>query len=192
VIAGIRQSRELTLLLVWPASALVFLLWQKPLFDNHMPLLVGSAAPAAAVGLGLLARSAPRPLLFRAALALGIAAFSIHALIGPVPRETRASKHLVALVRATTSPRQLVIVSDYPTVLIQAKRDTPPDLVDISTVRLVTGYLTPDQVLRDAKDPKVAAVFAGPRLSQASLRRGLARLFPRRRLLADGVYYSRR
>ena len=40
-----------------------------------------------------------------------------------------------------------------------ATRNTPPDLVDTSIVRIVTGYVTLQQLVHDASQPQVHAVL---------------------------------
>jgi hypothetical protein len=63
-----------------------------------------------------------------------------------------------------TTPDEQVI-SDEQSIVAMANRDVPLDLVDTSSVRLRTGYLSEARVQASAADPKVRAVlFTGGRM----------------------------
>ena len=66
--------------------------------------------------------------------------------------------HVANDVRDSIAPDQLV-VTDGQFVVSMAGRNTPPDLVDTSIVRIVTGYVTLQQLIHDASQPQVHAVL---------------------------------
>jgi hypothetical protein len=61
-------------------------------------------------------------------------------------------------IRNAVAPDQLVI-TDGQFVLSLANRNTPPDLVDTSIVRIVTSSVTLQQLIHEASQPKVHAVL---------------------------------
>jgi len=61
-------------------------------------------------------------------------------------------------VHNSVTPDQLV-VTDGQFVVSMAGRNTPPDLVDTSIVRIVSGYVTLQQLINDASQPRVHAVL---------------------------------
>ncbi|GAC1379579.1 MAG: hypothetical protein NVSMB33_04950 [Ktedonobacteraceae bacterium] len=61
-------------------------------------------------------------------------------------------------VRKAIAPDQLVI-TDGQFVASLADRNTPSDLVDTSMVRITSGYLTSQQLIADASQPRVHAIL---------------------------------
>ena len=67
---------------------------------------------------------------------------------------------VAADVERVTTPDQWII-TDAQFVAALANRDTPPWLVDTSVTRVLSGYLTSQELLQVAADPRVhAIVFA--------------------------------
>jgi hypothetical protein len=68
------------------------------------------------------------------------------------------------LEEATTSDQW--IITDAQSTAALANRDTPPWLVDVSNVRIRSGYITTQELLQAASEPRVHAVlFATDRLT---------------------------
>src|SRR6266487_1686701 len=61
-------------------------------------------------------------------------------------------------VDSAIAPDQYII-TDGQFVASLANRNTPPDLVDTSMVRITSGYLTPQQLIAAASQPQVHAVL---------------------------------
>jgi hypothetical protein len=73
-------------------------------------------------------------------------------------------------LRAATAPGQLV-VTDEQFIAGLAGRDVPPQLVDTSMVRIVSGYLTLPQLIAASSSPQVHVVlFFSGRFSLAPVR----------------------
>jgi len=146
---------------LWTVAVVLFLLWQKPLFDHHLVLLCAAVAAAAGVGLGRIVEIAPRRAAAPAALALAAALAA-----GGAQQAHRIDLRITAepdeLVRASTRlaacPRP--VATDQPIVAFRAHRVLPGQLVDTSLVRLATPSLPPAKALRELRDARVGAVFA--------------------------------
>jgi 4-amino-4-deoxy-L-arabinose transferase-like glycosyltransferase len=183
------RLRALLPLWLWALASALFLVWHRPLHDNHMVLLGLTLALPAGAALGARTR-ALRPRL-RAALALGIAGFVVAGFVqetrrldrnaGPVAEELRAA---AAYVRAETSPDELV-VSDQPLVPYLAGRRSPGRVIDAAVLRFDSGYLDDDDVL-EAADGAAAVVVARAFRVRPQLLAELSDRFPRRRSF-DGV-----
>jgi hypothetical protein len=188
LIHGLRGAEKRNLwLLAWPLAALAFLLWQTPLFSQHVVLLAGADAVPAGVGFA----HAIRDLRWRRRLAVAIAAAAalvgcIEAGIQPSQPEPAPIKKAIAIVRGASPTGSYVVATDEPIVAFLADRPVPPALVDTSWVRLLTGSLTRHELLATLRSDRVSAVLAGPRLlSSASARNTLRRLFPNHTQLAS-------
>ena len=93
------------------------------------------------------------------------------------------------LKRATT-PDQWII-TDAQFVAALANRDTPPWLVDTSFTRVLSGYLSSQELMQAGADARVHAVlFATNRLTAAPIARfhsWVAEHFSLRRTYGDGI-----
>jgi len=69
---------------------------------------------------------------------------------------TQAS--IIKDLQAATQPDQLV-VTDAQFIVARADRSTPAALVDTSTVRIDTGYVTAQQIIQESARPEVHAVL---------------------------------
>jgi 4-amino-4-deoxy-L-arabinose transferase-like glycosyltransferase len=176
--AILRRDIQLLPLLLWLLGTVAVLMQQAPLFAHHLVALV-----APLVGLGVLAR--PDLQLFvkqvhnwgedrgRALLALimpvvavvlclviSLQAFqSLSYLEQPVaamppPLVQRVATDLKELTAAGTE-----VISDDPFITALANRRTPPWLVDTSSVRIQSGYLTLSQLIKATEAPQVQAVL---------------------------------
>jgi 4-amino-4-deoxy-L-arabinose transferase-like glycosyltransferase len=179
--------RPRTRLPLWPlwATALVsflFLLWQRPLHDNHLVLL--AVALAVPVGASLAAAAAHvrrRHAYLVAALALVLAAayaqdtYHLRTQVPLMPGLTWAVKRVDAAV-----PPGRLVVSDEPIVPFLAHRRMPGQTIDTALLRFDAGYLTDETVLHAIAEYHVPVVVVGrsfytrPRILAA-----LAKQFPR-------------
>lgn len=180
----------------WPlwaaaAAAAVFLLWHRPLHDNHMVLL--SVALAAPVGLALAAACRRLPLL-AVAVALALAAGYVQETRRLDRNAAPAPAGLVWAARqvdARSAPSQLV-VSDEPLVPVLAHRRMPGDVIDTAVLRFDSGYLSDAEVLRAVDANRVPVVVAGRSfLQRARLLAGLRARFPSRVTRAGVTVYFR-
>ena len=171
----------------WAASAALSLALQRPLWPHHALVLVAPLALLAA-GAGHLVRGAPARL--RACLIFLLAALLASTLWIQSQQTSDGSRtRAVWAVRSVTEPNQFVITDDQYTVGL-ANRSTPPELVDTSKVRVLSGDLTLDQLDAIASRPNVRAVLVDDHYVSLSLlpgfREWLDRRFPVARPLGEG------
>ena len=187
VIVGLLRRRWYVLIGgAWTLAALVILLRQAPLFPHHLVLLIPGLALTAAIGLmpapatftaeltalhrrlcrllPSLSRHSTRLTLgvLPVMLVVGILALNLYTNLDQplgMPAGDAARLSQVADdLRLLTTPQQSVITDDQ-YIATLAGRDVPPELVDTSTVRITTGYLTSDQVIAIAQQPQVGAIL---------------------------------
>jgi len=189
--------RPRTKLPLWPlwATAVVsvlFLLWHRPIRDNHMVLLAVALAPAVGASLAVAAVQRRRPVVIGAL---------VLALLAAYVQDTRHAERQTALmpgltwaakkVEAAVPPGQLV-VSDHPIVPFLAHRQMPGQTIDSALLRFSTGYLTDGDVLHAIAEYHVPVVVVGrsfytrPRILAA-----LARQFPKHRTFDTITVYYR-
>jgi dolichyl-phosphate-mannose-protein mannosyltransferase len=190
---ALRPRLRLPLWPLWATAgvAALFLLWHRPLHDNHLVLL--SVALAAPVGVSL-GEAIGRLRLVAVGVALLVAAGYVQETrrldrnAAPLPTELTWA---VRQVDAHSSPSQLV-VSDQPIVAVLAHRRMPGAVIDTASLRFASGYLYDSDVLRAIDDNHVPVVVAGRAfLSRPLLLAALATRFPPPVRL-DGVrVYSR-
>jgi uncharacterized protein (TIGR03382 family) len=194
VAAGLR--RQPLLLLVggtWAVSGALLLALHRPLWPHHALVLVAPLAMLGA-GAGHLARGAPARL--RASLILLLVALLASTLWIHAQQTSDGSRsRAVSAVKRVTEPNQFVITDDQYTVGL-ANRSTPPELVDTSKVRVLSGDLTLNQLDTIANRPDVCAVLVDDHYVSLSLLPGfrdwLDRRFPVARPLGEGrVLYLR-
>ncbi len=167
-------------LLAWLLAGVLLLVVQRPLFDPHVLILAPPLALLAALGgvaaIGL-ARSnwnirAKESLLMAGTLvALGV---TLLAGLWLDARQIRADSaydggrraQMVQALQDHAIPSGPVVTDDQ-YVAALAGRDTPPELVDTSLVRIATGSLTTDEVERIIRRDDVHVVlFATDRLDR--------------------------
>jgi hypothetical protein len=164
--AAFRSSFRLP---IWPfwvtaAASVGFVLWHRPLHDNHLVLLSAAFAVPVAVTLSAaIQRSGRYAWLAATALALVLGAGFVQDTrqverdAAPFPPATRWA---VSQVDALTKPDDLV-VSDSPIVPFLAHRRMPGYTIDTALLRFDTAYLTDDDVLRAIDQYSVHVVVAG-------------------------------
>jgi len=143
----------------WVLAAVLLLAVHRPLWPHHvlvlsapLALLAGPAAQLLGSAPGRL-RHAPVVGLLLVAATLA-AALHVRSLATPDSSRQPA----VAALRATTSRGDLVITDDQYSAAL-ARRRTPPELVDTSQVRVLSGDLTAQQVEVAAERWHVRAVL---------------------------------
>jgi 4-amino-4-deoxy-L-arabinose transferase-like glycosyltransferase len=176
----------------WPfwAAAVVgalFLLWQRPLHDNHLVVLaVLLAVPIGATFAAVGARLPLPALVVVAVLLLGGYVQETRRLdrnAAPIPAGLTSA---AAQVDAHSTPQQL-IVSDEPLVPFLAHRRIPGSVIDTAVLRFDAGYLSNQEVLRAIDDDHVPVVVAGRAfLQRPALLAAIAARFPARAVY-DGV-----
>jgi hypothetical protein len=77
--------------------------------------------------------------------------------LGPVANAAQISQVASDLASFTTPAQQVITDDQY--IAMLANRDVPPTLVDTSSVRITTGYLTTAQVEAIAEQPQVGAIL---------------------------------
>jgi 4-amino-4-deoxy-L-arabinose transferase-like glycosyltransferase len=151
----------------WAAVAALMLAVQRPLWPHHLVALV---APAALLAGGLaqsVVNRRPDGRLVAAAAIVLVAGGAGAAIDVHVHQHSDASlAPAVARLQAATKPSDLVITDDQ-YLLALAGRDTPPQLVDTSLVRVSSGSLTTAAVEAMAEGSHVRGfLFSTGRLSQ--------------------------
>lgn len=195
VVVGLAAAiwKRTGLWMFWSAAALgaLFLLWHRPLHDNHMVLLSVLLAVPVAVSL-VRAAGARVVLLGLMALVLGAAYVQetrrLDRNAGPVPGVLVWAAERVDSGSAPGSR----IVSDEPLVAVLAHRVMPGDVIDTAVLRFDARYLRDADVLRAIARDRVRVVVAGRAfLQRPRLLASLRAMFPRL-ATRDGVrVYSR-
>src|SRR5437016_709930 len=173
--ALLRRDWRVLPLVAWTLITLYVLWIQVPLFYRHFIALIPPLISLAVIGVGSISSARDFFARFRFPQVLtSLAVLLILVIIATdlpqyQPYYQAASKrgndtyaklqaHVANDVRDSIAPDQLVI-TDGQFVVSMAARNTPPDLVDTSIVRVVTGYVTLQQLVHDASQPRVHAVL---------------------------------
>lgn len=173
-------------LIAWVLVTFIALIIQAPLFPRHAIVLIPPLIAIIALGLNDLPLGKEMRQIIRqhippaqkGALLMGLLAlatvlvsipsdYTYYRTLGA--RAESSATQLVARIATemelVTSPDQWVI-TDAQFVAGLANRDTPPWLVDTSAVRVLSGYLTTQELLQAGSDARVHAVlFATNRLA---------------------------
>jgi hypothetical protein len=187
IVALLRRDWLVLPLLAWLLATL-YLLWNEvPLFGHHLVILVPPMVSLATLGVMPLPFSLKLPrgtvdqgdhkgaplqwtnkvtaivMLLLVVAGAGVNLWQSRAYLRDahgqamsIPASPAAG--VVADIQAETQPGQLVI-TDAQFLVAQADRSTPADLVDTSSVRIQSGYLTSQQLISDAALPQVHAVL---------------------------------
>ncbi|GCF07473.1 glycosyltransferase family 39 protein [Dictyobacter arantiisoli] len=184
VIACLKKDWRVIPLLAWAGVSALLLWQQQPLFQHHFVIIVPPLIALAVMGLGSLPRNKAqwmqRPtlltgmslLLMLITLALG--AYQIRGNYNQLQAQdltgsTRGSLRVAQDLRQAVAPDAFVI-TDGQFIAGLAARNTPPDLVDTSSVRINTHYVTGQQLIQSASQSKVQAVlFYTGRLTHPAL-----------------------
>jgi 4-amino-4-deoxy-L-arabinose transferase-like glycosyltransferase len=172
--------------LAWMLAS-TYLLWQQtPLFTHHLVILVPVLIGLTVFALdGRLLQSLRQkhfafkePLAILQALALLVILVTLgfdarydlsyyHTMQAKnAASSTQNSLHVAHDLQSVVQPDQYVI-TDGQFLAALAGRNTPPSLVDTSSVRINTGYITAQQLIQEAQSSNVQAVlFYTGRLTQ--------------------------
>ncbi len=176
-VALLRRDWRIIPLIAWFLVTFFVLLLQVPLFYRHAIALTPSMLSMAVIGIGdiaavkkvafkygdAIAKVAPPVVLL---LILLVVATNIVPVSGyyqsiatqAVSPYTQFQGQLARDLQKVTTPHQEVI-TDGQFVAARADRSVPPLLVDTSMVRIVSGYLTAQQLIQAASQPQVHAVL---------------------------------
>jgi 4-amino-4-deoxy-L-arabinose transferase-like glycosyltransferase len=164
---------------LWAAVSAVFLAWHRPLWAHDIVMLTAALALAAGVGLAALVsvgRLAPRALAAVCALVIG-ASIAHHVERTPAG-ESSGIEWAAKALRARTPPGSEV-ASDLPIVPFLAGRRQPGDLIDTSTTRIESGWLTTATTIREIdRDPLSAVVIGHDLASEPAVIRAVRARFP--------------
>ena len=154
LLAAWRRAWRMIPPLLWLGASGLLLIRQAPLFDHHIVLVIPCLALTAALGLEM----APRPadtqtrralnIGFSAVLALALlvgAALGVRSARSDARGPSTDTAQAVAAITAFTAPGQPIVTDDQYLAAL-ADRSTPPELVDTSSVRITTKYLTAAQL----------------------------------------------
>lgn len=183
---GVALRLPLWPLWLWAVVGEGFLLWHRPLHDNHDVLLAVSLALPVGIAVGAVLDRLPSG----RTLAAGAGVVTL-VLAGGFVEEVRDQRGLHASepaevtwaaeqLRARTEPDDLIAV-DRPIIAVLAGRRLPGDLVDTAYLRFRSGYLTPEHVLDEIDRVDVRAVVTARAFrDQPWLLAGLRARFPTR------------
>jgi hypothetical protein len=180
VVALWRRAWVALILLAWLLTSVLVLVVQHPLFDPHALILAPPLALLAALGSVAAIEWARSTRYVRSKESLLLAG-TLLVLVATIlaglwldARQIRADMayhggrraQMVQALQDKALPSGLVVTDDQ-YVAAQAGRDTPPELVDTSLVRIATGSLTTDGVERIIRRDDVRIVlFATDRLDR--------------------------
>jgi 4-amino-4-deoxy-L-arabinose transferase-like glycosyltransferase len=174
-VALLRRDWRVLPLLAWFLATVLILWRQAPLLSHHLVALVPPLVALAAIGIGPLPDISidtkklmyARTLLPLVGLLLILVA-SIqggsnilqyyHAQQNTSDALNTQQNKVIKDLQSVTQPDQL-IVTDAQFITALANRNTPPELVDTSSVRIATGYVTFQQLVQATEQPQVRAVL---------------------------------
>ncbi len=174
IVAILRRDWLVLPLLAWFA-AMTLLLWlQVPLFTHHLVALTPPLIALTVIGISpLRAKTQGISHLYGGATLITLLAILLLTIVQGTTiqqyyrselqksRDVSVTQWDVNVERdlqSVTQPNQLVI-TDAPFLTGRANRSTDPFLVDTSNVRVNTGYLTTQQLIVEASQPRVRAVL---------------------------------
>jgi 4-amino-4-deoxy-L-arabinose transferase-like glycosyltransferase len=178
VVALIRRDWRVIPLLAWTFVSLALLWEEVPLFYRHFITLIPPLIAIAIMGIGGGVDPSPvKGFLSKFKLPFVMPSLAVLLILAVVVTDIQTYQpyyqysvirgndsfahleaHVANDVRNSITPDQLV-VTDGQFVAALADRNTPPDLVDTSIVRIVSGYMTNQQLINEASQPQVHAVL---------------------------------
>lgn len=198
LVAALYRRHDRSLRPFWIAvlAAAAFVLWHRPLHDNHLVVLAVAAATAAGLSLGAVAKTIGRGKTVAAAGLVALLAAGYIQNTRQMQRNARPMPEALTWAAeriATATPPGSFVVSDEPLVPFLARRRMPGQTIDTALLRFAAGYLDDRTVIRSAADARVRAVVAGRAfLTRPALLSALSRRF-QRVATRDGVsIYIRR
>lgn len=173
LLMGRRGLRQAWIWLVWLVMALLFLLLHVPLRPRHsvllLPPLAALSGMAIASLIAIVFQQLKRPQsVWLTTLILGasigwIFVGPLRALASPPRRHPFDERHTerlsaVAFIREHTAPDDCLVTEDQ-RFAFQADRLVPPFLSETSESRLITGWLTAEQIIEIAEREDCAALI---------------------------------
>jgi 4-amino-4-deoxy-L-arabinose transferase-like glycosyltransferase len=175
VVALLKKDWLVIPLLAWALASSILLWQQEPLFTHHFVILVPPLIALSAMGLGKLPGAITRKqltqrpmliteiclLLMLLTLIFGasIIRFDYQQLqTQEASKATQGSLQVSKDLQQAVKPGNFVI-TDGQFVTGLANRNTPPELVDTSGVRIATHYVTNQQLIQLASQSNVQAVL---------------------------------
>jgi len=156
-----RQLFDALPLWLWAAASGAFLIWHRPLWGHDVVILTVSLALASGVGLATLLVESRLVLRAAAAACLLVMAATIAHHFQRAPVGESAGIEWAAAIIRTRTPERSEVVSDLPIIPFLADRRQPGALVDTSSTRLGSGWLTRAEILRTIDRNRVSAVVVG-------------------------------
>jgi hypothetical protein len=164
---------------LWAAVSAGFLVWHRPLWDHDIVMLTAALAVAAGVGIaGLLGEGRLSARAAVAACVLVIAATIAYHSQRTLAGESRGIEWATTVLRDHT-PKGSEVASDLPIIPFLADRRQPGVLVDTSTTRIGSGWLTQGMIVRSIDRSRLSAVVIGHNLaSERQVMRAVRARFP--------------
>ena len=173
VIALLRRDWRVIPLLVWLSTTLGFLLEQSPLIDHHLVVLIPPLIALAVTGIAPIVPTAKRSgrVINLATVLTGVLALvQVVSNIQPIQASYAnlvKRSHSSATIQTMLVSRDLqhlvrsdqLVITDAQFIAALADRNTPTSLVDTSNVRIAAGYLTTQQLIEEAMQPRVHAIL---------------------------------
>jgi hypothetical protein len=150
---------------LWAAASATFLAWHRPLWAHDIVMLTAALAVASGVGLATLLaedRVAPRAL---AAVCVLVIAASIAHHMERTPAGENSGIEWAATVLRERTPEGSEVASDLPIIPFLANRRQPGPLIDTSTTRFESGWLTKKRIIREIDRDRLSAVVIGHNLA---------------------------
>ncbi|GCE18249.1 hypothetical protein KDK_20490 [Dictyobacter kobayashii] len=184
IVALLKKDWRVIPLLGWGLACTILLWQQEPLFDHHFVIVIPALVALTCMGLGPLPLNSQqlrqRPALITAgclllvliSIVFGARTIQLnysHLQAQATSAGTQGSLRTAHDLQQVVAPNQFVI-TDGQFVAALAGRNTPPELVDTSSVRINTNYLTSAQLIQQASQPRVEAIlFYTGRLTNSNL-----------------------
>ncbi len=175
IAALLRRDWRIIPLLAWLLALIYMLLQQAPLFTHHLVILVPPLIGLSSMSFRPLQLNEGWKSISRWTYAINILYLILvfSTLLVDIRadrnyyrsmdtqanyKSTRTNGQAARDLQAAITPEQLV-VTDGQFVAALANRNTPPELVDTSTVRIHTGSVTMQEIVQLASPPRVHAIL---------------------------------
>jgi len=160
---------EAGLLITWLVGVFLALLFHTPLYRHHLiqllfPIALMAGGGLAAAIVSLRKRRGTRLVLLYLLLTVTVAelAGSLWVDIATLPKYesdyVTVGRQAVEQIKATTEPGEYVI-TDGLAIPLWANRPVPPELTNVSRMRIKTGELTDQQIIDIARRVKPGAII---------------------------------
>lgn len=175
IVTLVRRDWRVLPLLTW-FGATAALLWQQaPLFPHHEVAFVAPLLALAVMGISPYSIDTQkiRTLLYTGATVVTLLTVLLLSIVNLTAiqhyyRNERNISTNISFAKwdvnverdvQSVTPSHQLVITDAQFLVALANRNTDPLLVDTSTVRVTTGYLTPQQLVTEAQKPSVHTVL---------------------------------